>query len=106
MLITFKSPASGDVMMFDTNARELLALLGKDPQATAGAFTVEQMPAAIALLDAAMRADRVAASPQPATVSESGEEPEISVRLSQRAMPLRELLDRSLTEKVPATWGV
>ena len=46
-MITFGSAASGDVMMFDENGKQLLRLLGKDPQAGRGIVTVEQLPGAI-----------------------------------------------------------
>ena len=47
MLIVFKSQASGDVMMFEKNARELLAIIGKDRDSGQGVVTVEQLPDAI-----------------------------------------------------------
>lgn len=44
MLINFKSPASGDVVMFEKNARELLLALGKQPDEAKGVITVAQLP--------------------------------------------------------------
>ena len=32
MLVTLKSAASGDLIMFEKNGKEILALLGKDPE--------------------------------------------------------------------------
>ena len=48
MLIVFKSPASGDVIMFEKNGKEMLGVLGKDPSDAKGIVTVEQLPGAIA----------------------------------------------------------
>lgn len=109
MLITFKSAASGDVMMFEENGKELLSVLGKDPDADKGIFTVEQLPSAIAALRAAVEADRSTKREQPD--ADEGDEDndrqaDDSIQLAQRALPLLELLERSLVDKVPVTWGV
>ena len=48
MLIIFKSPASGDVIMFEKNGKEMLGVLGKDPADAKGIVTVEQLPAEVA----------------------------------------------------------
>ena len=50
MLFTFKSPSGADLLMFDKNAREILSLLGKNPDDSRGIILVEQLPAAIATL--------------------------------------------------------
>ena len=52
MLIIFKSPASGDVIMFEKNGKEMLSVLGKDPADAKGIVTVEQLPGAIAAVRA------------------------------------------------------
>ena len=105
MLIIFKSPASGDVNMLEKNARELLGLLGKNPDDRQGVITVEQLPAAINALQAEIAADKA----QPKNSAEShesddGAEPEIS--LAQRALPLLQLLQNALKAKAMVTWGV
>jgi len=53
MLYRFKSQASADVIMLEGNARQLLDIVGKSPSAR-GVITVEQMPAAISALEAAV----------------------------------------------------
>ena len=106
MLITFKSAASGDVMMFEENGKELLSALGKDPDADKGIFTVEQLPRAIAALRAAVEADRSTNREQPDADEDDDRQPDDSIQLAQRALPLLELLERSLVDKVPVTWGV
>ena len=106
MLITFKSPASSDVVMFEKNAREILEAIGKDPGARKGIVTIEQLPRAMRNLKAAIAAD-VEHPPERAISDEESEENEHTVvRFSQRAFPLVELLDRSMAEEVPVTWGV
>lgn len=106
MLITFKSPASSDVVMFEKNAREILEVIGKDPKAPKGIVTIEQLPKAMHNLKAAIAAD-VEHPPERIISDEESEENEgMVVSFSQRAFPLVELLNRSMAEKVPVTWGV
>ena len=102
-MITFKSHACGDVAMFDTNGKDMLRLLGKNPNDARGIVTVEQMPAAIDALEAAISADRSSARPTDDDAKEDGRE---SVRLFQRASPLLDMLRLSMKNDVPVTWGV
>ncbi|MDR3411553.1 MAG: DUF1840 domain-containing protein [Formivibrio sp.] len=108
MLITFKSAASGDVLMFEQNAQDLLRVLGKHPNEAKGIVTVEQLPDAIAAIKSAIAADKAANRGPVEMEDESGEETESgdTVRLSMRALPFLELLERSLKDEVPVTWGV
>jgi GTP cyclohydrolase I len=106
MLITFKSPASSDVIMFEKNAREILQVLGKDPEAPKGVVTTEQLPKAMHRLKAAIAADTEQRSERAVLDDESEEDADIEVRFSQRAFPVVKLLDRSMAEDVPVTWGV
>ena len=50
MLMTFKSRASSDVTYFKAVATDILILLGKNPEASQGVFTVEQLGPAIVTL--------------------------------------------------------
>ncbi len=109
MLIVFKSPASGDVIMFEKNGKEMLGVLGKDPADAKGIVTVEQLPGAIAAVKTAIEADkaRLAAQAAEAETDEAEAKPAGGgVSFFQRAVPLLELLERSLKDKVPVTWGV
>lgn len=104
MLITFKSRASGDVIMLENNGKEMLSLFGKNPTDIKGIVTVEQLPGAISALKAATKAD-LATPREPANDDEQTETVN-PVFLHQRALPLLELLERSLKDNVPVTWGV
>lgn len=97
MPITFKSSASGDVVMLAKNGEEILRIVGKNAGDAQGILTVAQMPAALAALQAASAVDK-ARRREPADRHEIG--------LSQRAVPLIELIERSLKENAPITWGV
>lgn len=105
MLIVFKSPACADVMMFAENARDILGVIGKHGDDATGIITVEQLPAAIAVLNAAIDVDKKKPAEPPDTDAPVTAD-EVDVRFFQRAVPLLEMLERSLKSKVPVTWGV
>ena len=109
MLIVFKSKAAGDVMMFGDVAYSLMEIMGKTPEPK-GIVTVAQLPGAIARLKAAVAQDK---AERPVVdhderlfekTPEGGKREFVS--LARRAVPLIELLDYSLKEEVPVTWGV
>ena len=108
MLIIFKSPASGDVIMFEKNGKEMLGVLGKDPADAKGIVTVEQLPGAIAAVRNAIDADKAHLAESAAATEDEGDAKPAGggVSFFQRAVPLLELLERSLKDKVPVTWGV
>lgn len=113
MLITFKSKAGADVLMFGDIAQELLILLDKDGNAAQGIVTVEQLPGAIARLEAAIEAERVRQKAKDANEIEAEEEAETeagrtgmaaSVNIAQRAWPLLDLLRCSRNAGEPVVW--
>lgn len=57
MIITFKSKASSDVIMFGDVAKQMLRIMGKREDVP-GIVTVEQLPEAVARLKAAVAAER------------------------------------------------
>ncbi len=110
MIITFQSPASGDVIMFGDVAKRMMQLMGKEPS-DKGIVTVEQLPDAIARIKAAIEEDRRDRSgrnpedlPQTEKAEGGGSRPYVS--LGQRALPLLELLEWSLKKQKPVVWGV
>ena len=118
MLITFQSKAAANVIMFGETARQLLAVLGKDPgednSGNKGIVTVEQLPEALARLQAAIEAARAQQNVKTAAEREAEEEAaredgrsgmNAPVDLAQRAWPLLDLLQRSQAEGVPVIWG-
>jgi hypothetical protein len=107
MLVTFKSGVCADVMMFVEVAQQMMEIMGKEftPR---GVFTVEQLPHAISRLKQAVAEDRQlrqGAAPPPED-EEEGEERRERVSITQRALPLIELLECSLREEKPVLWGV
>ena len=109
MLVVFKSKAAGDVMMFGDVAMKLMEIMGK-AATEQGIVTVEQLPGAITRLKAAVAQDK---TEKPVIdhderifekTPEGGKREYVS--LARRAVPLIELLEFSLKEEVPVTWGV
>ncbi|ATE61428.1 DUF1840 domain-containing protein [Thauera sinica] len=110
MLVTFKSAASADVIMFGDVAKKLIGILGKDPDDGQGIVTVEQLPAAIAGLRAAIEADRARqaarADADEAADREAGRTGMAApVGLAQRGWPLLDMLEAAQKEGVPVIWG-
>ncbi len=108
MLVTFKSGVCADVMMFVEVAQQMMEIMGKEftPR---GVFTVEQLPHAISRLKQAVAEDRQlrqGAGPPPKDEEEEEEERRERVSITQRALPLIELLECSLRDEKPVLWGV
>ena len=118
MLYTFTCAATADVLMMDKPARQILAILGKDPADAKGIVTVAQLPEAIARLRAAIEEDRALQAERERQRSEDEEEQEDAdnreagrtgmaapVGLAQRAWPLLDMLEYAQKEEVPVIWG-
>jgi hypothetical protein len=108
MLITFRSQASGDVMMFEEVARQMLRIIGKEPE-DKGIITVAQLPDAIAALKGAIAADKAEWTEHPVsgrvnTETEPDDGQDLFVSASQRAHPLLEQLEWSLKADKPVLW--
>jgi hypothetical protein len=104
MLITFKSRAAGDVLMLGKNGQQMLEIIGKDINEPRGIVTAEQLPAAIAALNAAATADRSQGSPQGQDDDENARGMGAPVGLAQRIVPLLELFQFALRDKEPVIW--
>ncbi len=104
MLYEFRSKAGGTVVMTQPVAERLLEIIGKPP-ARAGVFEPEQLPAAIAAIEAAVAREK------PVSVDEDDEQQALppmarAVSLRQRAWPLLELFRAALAREQRVTWGV
>ena len=99
MIYKFKSKACGDLIMLGPNGDQMLRLIGHEPAAK-GIVDVEQLPAAIAALRAAVHDDES----QPAEDEDGPGRNAVSLR--QRLWPVIDLFERSLSEKQPVVWGV
>lgn len=113
MPVTFKSQATGDLVMLDRHAEALLQRLGKTAKA-AGTLTPAEMPQALVVLRAIedprdvqaaapMAAESDADADAPAPTLSFQDEP---VSLRQRAVPLIRLIEQAQAESKPIVWGV
>ena len=98
MLYKFKSKEAGDVIMLEANGRQILEIIGKDP-GPKGIILPEQMPAAIAALEAAI------------ALENSGDEavggiPAEGIGLHQRALPFINMLRVNYKADQDVVWGV
>ena len=108
MLFKFKSRATADLIMLEPNGRRVLEIIGKNPDDAHGIVTAEQIPAAIAALEAAVRADD-AARTAPADDEEGADDEGQGtqrdlVSLRQRAAPFIDMLRRSAAEAHDVVW--
>lgn len=112
MLYKFKSKAAGDVIMLEPQGRRLLQIMGKEP-GPRGILQPAEMPAALAALEQAIAEDetRRKAEAQAAAASGCADRPDErhrpeQVSLRQRAVPLMDLIRRSLQADREIVWGV
>jgi len=99
MMYKFKSKAAGDLIMTQPVGDRVLSLIGKavTPQ---GIIEVEQLPAAMSALEAAVAAE----SPKPDS-GDDGSSKADRVSLRQRVWPMVEMMKRAQAEGQPITWG-
>jgi predicted metalloendopeptidase len=108
MLITFKSKAAADIIMYKTHAKRILTLLGKEIDR--GVITAEETAQAIARLEAAIAesknqdADNAVA----AAYHDSDDERQLEqgVSFATRTHPLLEMLRAAHREQQFVMWGV
>ena len=108
MLYKFKSRATADLTMLEANGRQVLQIIGKSPDDEHGIITAEQIPAAIAALEAAATQDQMQRKQSDAQNDDDGDEQaggaSEAVSLSQRVAPLIDMLRRSAAEGKEVTW--
>lgn len=105
MALTFKSPATGDLLMLQAHAQALLKVMGKD-ETGAGILCTEDMDAALAALRALS-----AQPPAQPVVGPDGAQVEVGfqdepVSLHKRAVPLIKMIEEAKAAGKPIVWGV
>lgn len=109
-LVVFRSKAAGEIFMFAETARRIFEIIGK-AEAPRGVITAEQVPEALARLQAAVdeeKAQLKAAAEQAEDADRRGDDVAAAraITLGQRAFPLLEMLRAAQKKKVDVTWGV
>lgn len=104
MLVTFRTKAYSDIMMFGDVAIQLLQMMGHSGTVP-GAILASDVPAALAQLKKEIEV-RKAATPQPVKQDdEQDKEKEPSIDLVHRALPLIELLEAAAAAKADVMWN-
>lgn len=108
MLITFKSKAAAELVMYKIHAKPILDLLGKNIDQ--GIITAEETADAITKLEAAIAASKRDQAPENLQSDDADEEqPQglaAKVTFSTRAFPLLEMLKAANRTKQFVMWGV
>lgn len=111
MLVTFRTTAYADIILFGDVAIQLLKMMGHSGTVPS-AFLAEDVPAALAQLKEAIAAHKAnpkpapkPIKPDPADEDEDEEEKEPPVDLSHRALPLIELLEAAAAAKANVMWN-
>jgi len=99
VLVTFSCPAYADITMFGDVAVRLLKLMGHSGTVP-GALLAEDIPAALARLEAAIEAEKQLPEPQ----APEAEDDEPAVSLPHRALPLIELLKAAAKAECNVMW--
>jgi hypothetical protein len=113
MLITFKSKAYPNVLMYQDHAQRILDLLHKDPER--GVITAEEAPKAVQLLEQEIDESRKHQATDGVEqdvkahhgdIEDSDHEPAELVTFSTRAYPLLEMLRAARDQRADILWGV
>jgi len=103
MLVTFKSEAYADIVMFGEVAIRLLKLMGHSGTVP-GAILAEDIPAALNRLKQGLAAEGANMTPRPAADAKSDEADEPPVSLKHRALPLIEMLTAAVASQCNVMW--
>jgi len=112
MLVKLTSSASGEIIMFAKDMRQLLEIVGKECTAR-GVFTKDQLPEAMAKLQQAVDQEKLAMreARQDGSVEEDtkGDDEEhksgrAGIHLGQRAHPLLKMMNLTLQEEGFILW--
>jgi hypothetical protein len=103
MLVTFRSKASADVVMFGDVAVRLIKLMGHSGVVPSAIFA-EDVGAALCQLKQAVEADKAEAVGKHSSQTEQDDSDPAAVSLANRALPLIELLTAAAAAKCNVMW--
>ena len=113
MLYKFKSKATGDLILLEPQGKQILRLIGKEPDAK-GIIVPSEMLAAIDVLHAAVaqeeQAHQAAKEAAKANAEQDGVTTSLdgprAISLKQRVVPFIDMLRRAHAEDKEVVWGV
>lgn len=110
MIYKFKSKVTGDLIMLEPNGRKVLTVIGKAPDSLSkGILLPQQMPAALAALEASIAEEEAAQRQRTDAARAQGEDAprdDNAVALRQRALPFMDMLRRCHQADQEIVWGV
>lgn len=101
MLVTFKTDAYADIIMFGDVARQLLKMMGHSGTIP-GAILADDVPGALDRLKRAVESEK--STEEPPNQGRGDEKEQAAVRLSYRALPLIQLLTAAAKKKRDVMW--
>lgn len=115
-IVSFHSQAAGEIFMFRETAEKIFKVIGK-PLGLRGVLTVEEMPAALKALRQEIEKEKEMLKGlrdredkdfrEGKDLDQEKKSPfEQPVYFGQRVYPFIELVERSLKEDKPVTWGI
>lgn len=110
MLYKFKSKVCSNIIMLEPQGRQILTIWGRDEASLAqpGILLPADMPAALQALHAAVAHDEAQRAQAAQAAQEPGQAAPVAqgVPLRLRAVPLVDMLERSLKAGKEIVWGV
>ena len=103
MIVTFRSKAHPDIIIFGDIAISLLKLMGHSGTVPS-ALLAEDVPPALECLRTAITAHKATVEDESDSVQDDDDSGERTVNLAHRALPLIELLEASATAKCNVMW--
>ena len=103
MLVTFHTKAYASITMFGDVAKQLLALMGHSGTVPS-AIKADDVPAALARLEAAIKERKASDAADAMEGNRDDNESHRKVTLSQRAVPLLELLRAAVANTADVMW--
>ena len=104
MLVTFKSKAAADVIMYPEHAKRILDLLGKDIKQ--GVITAEEAEAAITTLEVEIARSQIASTGASDESDDEQAKVPFQVSFAVRVFPLLEMLRAAKKGKHVVAWGI
>lgn len=102
MLISFQSPASAEVVMFEHVAKELLKMMGRKEQVPSAMYP-EDVPWALSKLRTAVESMPEDLGMESDT-GDDDDDPGASIGMKVRALPLIDLLKASVNDRAHVMW--
>lgn len=113
MLYKFKSKATGDLIMLEPQGKQILRLIGKEPDAKGIILPAEMLGAIEALHSAVAKEELDIQTAKDAAENDSEHPAQAAladgprgIRLKQRVIPFIDMLRRAHAEDKEVVWGV